>query len=198
MLTLAAMVLSSCPAVAAMSVAFLPAEAQMAQTEPQVFVRDPRSPAEKGAHGTPHVKGLRPVRTEDGGNTELFNADGDTLLFTLEKWRAAGGAFEVTPDAGGDRVAFNLHRLIAFGHYSVFIRENAPDGEHFLPLDGSGLANDFDARQDGAANLVITASGHVTSGTTLVVIYHSDGQDHGNSPGELGRTAHLQLVATLP
>jgi hypothetical protein len=38
----------------------------------------------------------------------------------------------------------------------------------------------------------------VNSGTWIVTIYHSDAQDHGNSPGDFTHTAHQQLIVKVP
>jgi hypothetical protein len=162
-------------------------DVQTSQTPPQVFVRDTG-----GA--------LRGARPDDDPSALLFDATGTSLYFTLDKWRAAAGALDIAPDpaGSGDRVSLNLRRLIAFGHYSVFLRTDAPDGQQFAPLDGSGITNNFDAHQDGTATVVISAPQHVPTGSWIVTIYHSDAQDHGNSPGEFTHTAHQQLLVKIP
>jgi hypothetical protein len=143
---------------------------------------------------------LRGARPDDDPGLALFNASGDALYFTLEKWRAANGTLDIVPDTegAGDRITLNLRRLIAFGHYSIFIRMDAADGQHFLPLDDSGITNNFDAHVDGTASVAISAPQHVSSGAWIVTIYHSDAQDHGNSPGDLTHTAHQQLILKVP
>ena len=163
-----------------------PVDVQSTQTPPQVFV---------------HESGdtLRGARPDDDPGLPLYDASGTALYFTLEKWRAGNGSLDIAPDTDGvgDRVTLTLRRLIAFGHYSVFLRVDGPDGPQFAPLDRSGITNNFDARQDGTANVDIS-SPHIASGTWIVTIYHSDAQDHGNSPGELAHTAHQQLLVKLP
>lgn len=183
---------------AAASVTFGLADMQTTGTPAQIFVRDNSARAENDERGVVHIAGLHGVQNGDDPSLEVFNADGSSLLFTLEKWRAANGTADVSPDTGGDRITLTLRRLIAFGHYSVFIRSTGPDGVRFAPLDGSGIGNDFDAKQDGAANIVVTSPEHLASGTLIVIIYHSDDQDHGNSPGMFARTAHQQLIARIP
>jgi hypothetical protein len=166
---------------------FAPVDVQTTQTPPQIFVHD------TGA-------AVRAMHADDDPALPAFDANGNALSFTLEKWRAAIGTVDVAPDTegSGDLVTLNLHRLIAFGHYSVFVRTDAADGPHFAPLDGSGITNNFDARQDGSASIVISSGQHLVSGTWLVTIYHSDAQDHGNSPGDFTHTAHQQLIVKLP
>ncbi len=185
-LTIAAVLACLRPAVAAeTSVPLVSVEGQAA-TPPQVFVRD--------------GQGVRGIRPGDDPSLVVYDATGTSLAFTLEKWRAGDGTIDIAPDTegSGDRVTLTLHRLIAFGHYSVFVRTDDAAGSHFAPLDGSGLANNFDAREDGSANVDISAPQHLTPGVWLVTIYHSDAQDHGNSPGELTRTAHQQLMVKVP
>lgn len=169
------------------NVPLLPVDIQTTQTPPQVFVHE-----SGGA--------LRGARPDDDPGLLLFDATGTSLYFTLEKWRAGNGSIDLAPDgtSSGDRVSLNLRRLIAFGHYSVFIRTDAADGQRFAPLDGSGITNNFDARQDGTASATISAPQHVPSGAWIVTVYHSDAQDHGNSPGEFTHTAHQQLIVKVP
>jgi hypothetical protein len=190
------------PAVAVeTNVPLLPADFQTTQTPAQVFVHDNRAAVSADDAAGPHVAGLRTPRPDDDPSDPLYDAGGDPLYFTLEKWRAANGTLDIEPDTEGgtgDRVNLNLHRLIAFGHYSVFVRTEASDGPHFAPLDGSGITNNFDAHEDGAATVSISTAQHVVAGSWIVTIYHSDAQDHGNSPGEFAHTAHQQLLVKLP
>ena len=163
-----------------------PVDLQTTQTLPQVFVRDGDS--------------LRGARPDDDPSLPLFDATGNALSFTFEKWRAGSGAVDIAPDSegSGDRVSLNLRRLIAFGHYSIFIRTDSADGPHFLPLDGSGITNNFDAREDGTQSVAISSPAHLSSGAWIVTVYHSDAQDHGNVPGDFTHTAHQQLIVKVP
>ncbi|MGD0474537.1 MAG: hypothetical protein ABSB70_15165 [Candidatus Velthaea sp.] len=186
-LTIAAIVACLRPAAAAVTnLSLQPVDVQTTQTPPQVFV-----------HAGDALRGARP---DDDPSLPLFDATGDALYFTLEKWRAANGTLDVVPqnDGGGDQVTLSLRRLIAFGHYSVFLRTDDSDGQHFVPIDGSGITNNFDAHQDGSASVAVSAPQHITSGTWIVTIYHSDDQDHGNFPGDFTRTAHQQLIVKIP
>jgi hypothetical protein len=187
-LTIAAVVACLRPAVALeTNLPMQLVDVQSTQTPVQVFVL---GPGDK----------VREPRPDDDPNLPLFDANGAPLSFTLEKWRAAGGNVDIAPDteAGGDRVTLNLRKLVAFGHYSIFVRTDGSDGQHFLPLDGSGITNNFDARQDGTASVAISSPQHLTSGEWIVTIYHSDAQDHGNFPGDFAHTAHQQLIVKVP
>lgn len=198
-LTLVALFACALPAAAAPSLNFTLIDQGSTATPPQVFVRDANARTETDERGIVHDAGLRGARPDDEPNIELFSAAGDSLLFTVEKWRAANGTAEISPDgSGGDRVVLTLRRLIAFGHYSVFVRTQGPDGVRFVPVDGSGVANSFDAKQDGSANIVVSSPTRFAPGSSLVVVYHSDAADHGNSPGDFGRTAHQQLAVRIP
>jgi hypothetical protein len=186
-LTFAAVLACLRPAVAIETgLPFGPVEAQAAPTPPQIFVREGQS--------------VRAVRSEDDPALIVYDATGTSLAFTLEKWRAGSGDADIGPDTdgAGDKVTLTLRHLIAFGHYSVFVRTDDASGAHFVPLDGSGLTNNFDARVDGSANIAISAPGHLASGSWIVTIYHSDAADHGNSPGEFAHTAHQQLILKVP
>jgi hypothetical protein len=189
-LTIAAVAACLRPAVAMVTnLPLIPVDVQATQTPVQVFVRD-------------NGDSLRGARADDDPNLPLFDASGNALYFTLDKWRAGNGAVDIVPDGdgggGGDRVALNLRRLIAFGHYSVFLRTDDAEGQHFTPLDGSGITNNFDAHQDGSASVVVSAPQHLTTGNWIVTIYHSDAQDHGNFPGDFTHTAHQQLIVKTP
>jgi hypothetical protein len=197
-LTLGAFFSCLAGASAATSVTFGPVDIQSSGTPSQIFVRDNGARAETDERGSVHIAGLRGPQNEDAPDSEVYNAEGSRLLFTIEKWRAAGGTADVSADGGGDKITLSLHRLIAFGHYSVFIRTNGNDGVRFAPIDGSGIGNDFDAKQDGAANIVVSSPEHLASGCSIVIIYHSDDQDHGNFPGMFARTAHQHLIARIP
>jgi hypothetical protein len=187
-LTIAAIVACLRPAVAMVTnLPLQPVDVQTTQTPAQVFVHE-------------NGDALRGARPDDGPSLPLFDASGNALYFTLEKWRAGNGSVDIVPDsdAGGDRVTLNLRRLVAFGHYSVFLRTDDADGQHFVPLDGSGITNNFDAHEDGSASVAISAPQHVETGTWIVTIYHSDDQDHGNFPGDFTHTAHQQLIVKAP
>jgi hypothetical protein len=197
-LTLGAFFSCLAGATAAGSVTFGPVDMQSTGTPAQIFVRDNNARAESDERGSVHLAGLRSPQNEDDPTGEIYNAEGSRLLFTLEKWRAASGTADIAPDGAGDRVTLSLRRLIAFGHYSVFVRTSGSDGVRFAPIDGSGIGNDFDSKQDGDARIVVSSPDHLASGASIVIIYHSDDQDHGNFPGTFAVTAHQQLIARIP
>lgn len=165
----------------------------------QVYVLDKNAPAESDDRGLVHAPGLRRPADNDEPNVELYDADANSLLFTLEKWRAANGTATLSPSSdGGTQVVAQFRRLIAFGRYSLFLRTPGGDGARLVPLDGAGTHNSFDAVQDGTANVVVAVPRRLPSGSQIVVVYHSDALDHGATPGIVGKDAHPQLLVRVP
>ena len=66
------------------------------------------------------------------------------------------------------------------------------------PLDGKGALNSFSADQAGEATVSLYTPKPLTTGSIIVVVYHSDAQDHGLAPGAFGHSAHQQLVVRVP
>jgi hypothetical protein len=166
--------------------------------DPQVFVADSAT-ASAGPQNIDHVAGVRPAKLEDSSDALAVNSAGESLAFTLGKWFAGRGSADVvTLPSGNDRITFTFSQLIAFGHYSLFEVTFSPDGSTFAPLDGDGSQNNFDASVDGNATVAVSVPHHLEPGSAIVLVYHSDGADHGNSRGQIGRTAHQQLALRLP
>src|SRR5450755_1167542 len=85
-LTIAAFAACLRPAVAMVTnLPLQPVDVQATQTPPQVFVRDNRD-------------SLRGARPDDDPSLLLYDAAGNSLYFTLEKWSAANGTIDVAPD----------------------------------------------------------------------------------------------------
>lgn len=166
--------------------------------DPQIFVRDENAHAGAGPQGIEHVEGFRPARVDDAADAEAYNAQGIKLGFTVDRWFAAAGEARIGPHAAGDRISCTFERLIAFGSYSLFRVVFSAEGATFTPLDGAGTANNFTAHVDGSADPIAFSPEVLESGNAIVLIYHSDGQPHGALRGELGVTAHHELIARLP
>jgi hypothetical protein len=168
--------------------------------DPEVFVRETQAAPGTGPEHIEHVAGFRTARLDDEPQAPIFRADGVALDLSLGNWLAARGtlAIEAQPD-GHDRVTVVFKNLVAFGEYSVFVEAAAPAGAPVCrPLDGEGSANSFTAHVDGSAALVIDTPAQVNSGSAIVLVYHSDSREHGASRGQIGITAHEQLVARVP
>lgn len=199
-LRLLAVAFAACaaPAVAALTLSFSAIEPSAPGFAPQVFVRDSSAPAQTDDRGPVNVAGFRRVRADDDPNVELFNANGSSLLVTLEKWRAGNGTVVVSTEKNGTQAMMAFRRLVAFGRYSLFARLQSDDGVRLVPLDGTGAANSFSADDRGNATANVPLPQAPAPGVQVVVIYHSDGTDHGEVPGDFGRSAHQQLVVRLP
>lgn len=168
--------------------------------DPQVFVRDSGAPAAIGPQGIQHGAGVRPAFIDqDAKSTPLVNAIGAPLEFDLGQWLAATGTVTVTPAANGKaQVSAQFTNLQPGGYYSLF--ENHFDRQPigFTPLDRSGKANNFVASKSGTAKIRLTAPQKLTHANAVLLVYHSDKKFHGKERGELGVTAHHQIIARIP
>ncbi|GAC1446948.1 MAG: hypothetical protein PVSMB8_04950 [Vulcanimicrobiaceae bacterium] len=167
--------------------------------DPQVFVAASASLAATGLQGTIHVAGVRNAVMVDDPDRAVVSATGQPLGFTLGRWFAATGEAELTPLPNGtERVGLHFAHLVPNGRYSLF--ENHFDMQHvnFTPLDGAGTANGFVASKAGDAVLSVIARAPLTHDNAVLLVYHSDGLDHGQSRGAVGISAHHQLIARIP
>ena len=99
---------------------------------------------------------------------------------------------------GGQRVSLAFEKLLPFGVYSLFRIAFTPAGAVFTPLDGTGTSNSFTVGAEGSAKLSVVTNDPLAPGNAIVLVYHSDGHPHGDSRGDLGVTAHQQLIVRLP
>jgi hypothetical protein len=167
--------------------------------DPQIFVYDGAAAVGTGPQHIEHIAGLRAARLDDAPLSPAYNAEGAALGFTLHKWLAARGTLEAQTQANGrTRLIASFKHLVPFGTYSLFAENVSSDGgKTARPLDADGSASSFQARADGAAMIVLDTSLQLTAENAVVLVYHSDGQDHGVSRGRLGVNAHEQLAAHL-
>ena len=184
------------------AVLFQPVTAQTTAQPAQVFVRDSSAPAQAdGSAGGMHDAGLRPPSDTDPPSAQLTNAHGDALKVSIADWRSASGEADFQPvmQGGGVRVRASFKGLIAMGRYSLFVRQLAGRvGVVLTPVDIVGAANSFLADRDGNGLIAVDSPNLIPSGAQLVLVYHSDGADHQSSPGNLGITAHEQLITRVP
>ena len=179
--------------------AFFSVEAHPANlVDPQAFVRDPAAAAATAYQGIAHVAGFRPAYGVDSPETDIFNAQGQPLRMTLGAWFGARANVTVSPAAGGTDAAFSFAGLVPRGHYSVFENHFAESGVTFTPADGDAKTNSFDAAADGTATLRIRVPGALTHAEALLLVYHSDGVDHGMQRGAIGVNVHHQLIVRVP
>jgi hypothetical protein len=168
--------------------------------DPHVFVQDPASPAATGPQNIQHVAGVRPALIEeDAKTTPLFNAKGESLGFDLGQWLAANGRVTITPSANGKaKISAQFSKLRPGGSYSLFENHFDQQPVGFTPLDGAGKANNFVANRKGAAQVTLTVPQMLTHANAVLLVYHSDKTFHGDQRGEIGVTAHHQLIARIP
>jgi hypothetical protein len=167
--------------------------------DPQIFVRQDAVPPGTGPQGIEHVAGVRPAQPDDVPDLVAYDAQGRSLGFSLARWFGASGSatFELLP-SGGERIHASFGKLLPFGVYSLFRIEFTPAGAVFTPLDGSGVSNTFTAGADGSGGVELATTTPLAAGDAVVLIYHSDGTAHGAARGEIGLTAHQQLIVRLP
>ncbi len=179
---------------------FFSKETNQASTlDPQVFVRDVAAPAATGPQGIHHANGYRPLPLSDAPETKLYDARGKALGFTAGKWLGATGHVIITPDPkGGAEIVAKFRGLKPGGEYSLFENHFDTKPISFTPLDGKGTHNSFKAKRDGSASLKVHSPEVPTSANAVLLVYHSDGKTHGESRGEIGVTAHHQLIAKVP
>ena len=166
--------------------------------DPQVFVADPAAIQATGPQNIVHIAGYRPAFGVEDATTPIYNAEGKPLGLKLGAWFSARGIAVITPSGTTTNGVFAFAGLIPDGHYSLFENHFSESGVTFTPLDGTGTTNSFVATHDGNANIRLTIPGTVTHAEGLLLVYHSDGMDHGMQRGQLGITAHHQLIVRVP
>jgi hypothetical protein len=169
--------------------------------DPQVFTASPGAAAGTGPQGIVHAAGYAAARESEPASSGLFAADGTPLHLTLGAWNAAKGTLALSCASGREKVASTLTGLVPSGVYSVFDVHLLVNGAgRFTPLgDPTGIDNTFTATSRGTASSTNTVAGclaHMTD--AVVVIWHSDGQAHGATPGTLGITWHNAVIAQVP
>lgn len=177
--------------------AFFSAETKQSKPlDPQVFVRAANAPAGIGPQNIQHGAGLRPALITDPPQTTLFTAEGKPLGFTLGDWLGAKGTVDIAADR--KTVTVRLEKLRPKATYSLFENHFDQQPIGFTPLDGTGSANSFVTSANGKAKVSVTAPDALTHANAVLLVFHSDNAAHGMSRGELGVTAHHQLIARIP
>lgn len=180
--------------------AFFSVEAKQANlVDPQVFVSDLNAAAAVGPQGIAHAAGYRPAFGVDDPAVRLSNANGKPLGFSLERWFTARGTVVLAAAGTGDTTAtLAFTQLVPGGRYSMFENHFTLAGVTFTPLDGTAKTNSFTAAPNGSAHLTLTIPGRVTHAEGILLVYHSDGIDHGQQRGQIGVDAHHQLIVRVP
>ncbi|AJY27108.1 hypothetical protein BTM_6179 (plasmid) [Burkholderia thailandensis 34] len=164
--------------------------------DPQVFVADPAGSEGVGPQGIRHVAGVRNARVADSGSLSIVNASHKPLDMTLGDWLGADGDVVLTRQANGrEKITVVLSHLKPNGRYSLFENHFDQKPVGFTPLDGTGDTNSFVADSAGHAVVTTITPVPLTHDNAVLVVYHSDGQAHGRSRGNIGVDAHHQLIA---
>jgi hypothetical protein len=125
----------------------------------------------------------------------IMNASGKSLGMNLGAWLSAkGNVIFTNQPSGKQKVTVIFSGLKPKGQYSLFENhfDETPIG--FTPLDGNGTDNNFVADFQGNAAATIYAPKPLTSDNAVLLVYHSDGQTHGQRRGNIGVDAHHQLI----
>jgi hypothetical protein len=148
--------------------------------DPQVFVRE--------------KQGYRPARGGDDPSSPLYTAQGGALSLNLGRWFEASGTARFLNGPGGPirEVRFSFTGLVPFGVYSIFVSRSTPDTVEIVPF--AKTTESLKASVDGSMALTALAEIPLLDGDLIWLVYHSDGVTHGNRLGELGVTAHEQLI----
>ncbi|MGD9837786.1 MAG: hypothetical protein AB7U74_08095 [Afipia sp.] len=178
---------------------FFSEETHQAQPlDPHAFIKDPSAPAAVGPQNIPHIAGFRPALVGGPLDVEAFNAQGKSLGFSLADWFAAKGAVKITPVDAGARLDCRFTQLRPNGVYSLFENHFDQKPIGFTPLDDSGKGNSFTADLNGSAAISVTSPRPLIHDNAVLLVYHSDGITHGLERGEIGVTAHHQIIARIP
>lgn len=166
--------------------------------DPHAFVQDPAAQAGVGPQMIHHVAGVRPAFVAGPFDVEVFNAQGRGLGFSLQDWFAAKGTVRIARAGAGAKVTCRFTNLLPNALYSLFENHFDQKPIGFTPLDGTGRTNTFNADANGSATITVTAPKPMTHANAVLLVYHSDNQAHGMERGEIGVTAHHQIIARVP
>lgn len=177
--------------------AFFSAETKQPKViDPQVFVHDGAAIEAVGPQGIKHMSGLRPALIEQDAKTSMvYTADDKPLGFSLGTWLGATGSVTISQEGGKASLVATFAGLKPKGQYSLFENHFDEKPVSFTPMDGTGQANSFAAQSDGTAKVSMVLTHFPTHANAVLLIYHSDDQDHGLDRGHIGVDAHHQLIA---
>lgn|GEM_PF-1891810 len=133
-------------------------------------------------------------------------AKGEPLGFTAADWYSASGSGTYTIEGSQARVDFTFENLIPNATYTLWCTRAAlPPVATIINLacgepDGSENTFTTDAKGNGAIALAIPPRLDSSDERLSVfgIAYHSDGQTYGDSPGDLGRVTHTQILVPVP
>ena len=171
---------------------------QVKPLDPHAFVKDASAPAAVGPQNIAHAAGFRPALVAGPFDVEVFNAQGKSLRCSLADWFAAKGSVKITPSGTGAKIDCQFTRLRPNGTYSLFENHFDQKPVGFTPLDGTGKGNSFTADTSGSAAISLVSPRPLTHDNAVLLVYHSDNTAHGTERGEIGVTAHHQIIVRIP
>lgn len=166
--------------------------------DPHAFVKDDAAPAAVGPQNISHVAGFRPALVAGPLDAQVFNAQGKSLGFSLADWFAAKGSARISPSGDGARIECQFTHLLPNGVYSLFENHFDQKPIGFTPSDGTGKTNSFTADAKGNASVSLVSPRPLTHDNAVLLVYHSDHTAHGMERGEIGVTAHHQIIGRIP
>jgi hypothetical protein len=168
--------------------------------DPMTFIAAPGAAAAVGPLSVRHAAGVAPAKQAGPPTTPLLGADGTPLRITLGQWEKAQGTVAFKCVGSKRQATSTLRGLIPSATYSAFVVHAALDGRgRFTPWgDPAGTTNNFTASATGTATPTNTLDGCHSSADDIIIIWHSDGVDHGRSPGKIGVNWHTSLIARVP
>jgi hypothetical protein len=168
--------------------------------DPMTFVAAPGTAAGTGPLSVRHAVGVTPAVQTGPPATPLLGADGASLGITLGQWEKAQGTVSFDCVGSKRRATSTLTGLLPSATYSAFVVHTALDGPgRFTPWgDPAGTTNNFTSSATGTSTVTNALDGCDTNADDIVIIWHSDGMDHGSSPGRIGVDWHTSLIARVP
>lgn len=166
--------------------------------DPHAFVKDASAPTAVGPQNIRHIAGFRPAFVAGPLDVEVFNAEGKSLGFSLADWFAAKGSVNIAPSGDGARIDCKFTHLRPHGVYSLFENHFDQKPVGFTPSDGTGRTNNFVADAKGRAAISLLSPRPLTHDNAVLLVYHSDHKSHGAQRGQIGVTAHHQIIVRVP
>jgi len=170
--------------------------------DPEIYIAAPGAPAALGYEQIAHVAGERSAEMRDDASAPALDANARPLGFDLQHWFAAAGVVELAapdPDRGdAQSIVVRFANLVPHGRYSLFAFHSDARSSPIEPLDRTGKTSSFAADGDGTAGATVVAPEALAHGSTIVLVYHADGRDHGTRKGIVGFDAFDQLAVTIP
>jgi hypothetical protein len=133
-------------------------------------------------------------------------AKGADLGMTMGEWLAATGQGTYTVTGDRAKIEMTFENLVPNGLYTAWCsRVSFPPNVNVVDKPcgaADGTENVFTADAQGNARfeleLAALPPSSAETSTTIALAYHSDGKNHGATPGEFGLNSHVQLAAPIP